>query len=180
MAANGRQFYRDCSISGTIDFIFGNAATLLQNCNIYVRRPSNNIIPVITAQGRITPATNTGIVMQNCTITADPTSPGLRGVAYLGRPWKKYSRVVIMESNIGQVINPLGWLYWLGDTKSLDNVYYGEYKNTGPSSSTTTRTKCLGCKTIVGPDEALNFSFRKFLDGISWIPNIGIPYSSDL
>lgn len=34
-----RQFYRDCDIYGTVDYIFGNAAAVLQNCNIFVRKP---------------------------------------------------------------------------------------------------------------------------------------------
>ncbi|KAL8533467.1 hypothetical protein ACS0TY_009745 [Phlomoides rotata] len=32
------QFYCDCDIYGTVDFIFGDATTVFQNCNIYVRR----------------------------------------------------------------------------------------------------------------------------------------------
>ncbi|GJU11264.1 pectinesterase 2-like protein, partial [Tanacetum coccineum] len=32
---SNRQFYKNCDIYGTVDFIFGNAAAVLQNCNIY-------------------------------------------------------------------------------------------------------------------------------------------------
>ncbi len=45
-----RQFYRECDIYGTVDFIFGNAAVVIQNCNIYPRYPPNKT-NTITAQG---------------------------------------------------------------------------------------------------------------------------------
>ncbi|XP_077237255.1 pectinesterase 2-like [Tasmannia lanceolata] len=35
----GYQFYRECDIYGTIDFIFGGAAVVFQRCNINVRTP---------------------------------------------------------------------------------------------------------------------------------------------
>ncbi|XP_054801548.1 probable pectinesterase/pectinesterase inhibitor 7 [Prosopis cineraria] len=37
------QLYRECDIYGTIDFIFGNAAAVFQNCNIYARRPMRGL-----------------------------------------------------------------------------------------------------------------------------------------
>ncbi|KAJ6418811.1 hypothetical protein OIU84_002064 [Salix udensis] len=36
---SNRQFFRECNIYGTVDFIFGNAAVVLQNCSIYARKP---------------------------------------------------------------------------------------------------------------------------------------------
>ncbi|KAL3610445.1 hypothetical protein D5086_001465, partial [Populus alba] len=38
-AHSNRQFYRDCDITGTVDFMFGNAAVVFQNCNIQPRQP---------------------------------------------------------------------------------------------------------------------------------------------
>ncbi|TXG61748.1 hypothetical protein EZV62_013111 [Acer yangbiense] len=35
-----RQFYINCYIAGTVDFIFGNVAAVFQNCNIHARRPN--------------------------------------------------------------------------------------------------------------------------------------------
>ncbi|XP_010418644.1 PREDICTED: putative pectinesterase/pectinesterase inhibitor 24 [Camelina sativa] len=46
-----RQFYRDCTIIGTVDFIFGNSAAVLQNCRILPRRPMKGQQITITAQG---------------------------------------------------------------------------------------------------------------------------------
>lgn len=59
-----RQYYTECDIYGTVDFIFGNAAAVFQNCNIYPRLPSVNQFNAITAQGRIDPNQNTGISIQ--------------------------------------------------------------------------------------------------------------------
>ncbi|KAL2337536.1 hypothetical protein Fmac_011982 [Flemingia macrophylla] len=49
-----RQFYRECDIYGTVDFIFGNASVVFQNCNLYARNPPNKV-NTITAQGRTDP-----------------------------------------------------------------------------------------------------------------------------
>ncbi|KAM2635485.1 hypothetical protein EV1_020252 [Malus domestica] len=64
------QFYRDCDIYGTIDFIFCNAIVVFQNCNIYVRRPMKVQVNVVTAQSWKQPDELTGIVIHNCRVTA--------------------------------------------------------------------------------------------------------------
>jgi len=48
---------------GTIDFIFGDAAAVFQNCDIFVRRPMDHQGNMITAQGRDDPHTNSGNVL---------------------------------------------------------------------------------------------------------------------
>ncbi|KAK9121932.1 hypothetical protein Syun_019549 [Stephania yunnanensis] len=68
-----RQFYRECDIYGTVDFIFGNAAVVLQKCNIFARKPMAEQKITITAQNRKDPNQNTGISIHNCRIYPDPT-----------------------------------------------------------------------------------------------------------
>ncbi|KAF9610449.1 hypothetical protein IFM89_022413 [Coptis chinensis] len=65
-----RQFYRECDVYGTVDFIFGNAAVVLQNCNLYPRLPIQGQSNEVTAQGRTDPNQNTGTSIHNCSITA--------------------------------------------------------------------------------------------------------------
>ncbi|CAL5330162.1 unnamed protein product [Camellia sinensis] len=111
-----RQFYKECDIYGTVDFIFGNAAVVLQNCNIYPRLPILGQFNTITAQGRTDINQNTGTSTHNCIITAAPDLAANNGTTqtFLGRPWKLYSRTVSMQSFMDSLINPAGWAAWSG------------------------------------------------------------------
>ncbi|KAJ4823266.1 hypothetical protein Tsubulata_028442, partial [Turnera subulata] len=135
-----RQLYHNCTISGTIDFIFGDASAVIQNSLIIVRRPMDNQKNTVTAQGRKDKHETTGLVLKNCKIVAeDKLVPDKAKIpSYLGRPWKAYSRTIIMESEIGDVIRPEGWLPWLGDLY-LDTLYFAEYRNRGAGAKTDKR-----------------------------------------
>ncbi|PSR91056.1 Pectinesterase [Actinidia chinensis var. chinensis] len=173
-----RQFYRDCDIYGTIDFIFGNAVSVLQNCNIYIRKPMSGQWTTVTAQGRTDPNENTGIVIHNSRVTGGSDLSG--GVkCYLGRPWQKYSRTVFMKSSLGGLINSAGWLPWSGNF-ALSTLYYGEYMNTGPGADTSGRVKWPGYHVMTSATEAGKFSVGNFLAGDAWIPSTGVPFTSGL
>ncbi|WMV36969.1 hypothetical protein MTR67_030354, partial [Solanum verrucosum] len=47
-----RQFYRDCTITGTVAFIFGNGTAIFQNCQILARKGLSQQKNTNTAQGR--------------------------------------------------------------------------------------------------------------------------------
>ncbi|GAB4844344.1 hypothetical protein Ancab_037707 [Ancistrocladus abbreviatus] len=177
---SNRQFYRECNIFGTVDFIFGNAAVVLQNCNIYPRYPPKGT-NTITAQGRTDPNQNTGISIHNCRVTAASDLAGKTSSVntYLGRPWKKYSRTVFMTTFLDSLINPAGWMPWDGNF-ALNTLYYGEYKNTGPGSSTAKRVKWKGYHVITSATVASQFTVKNFIAGDSWLPATKIPYTSGL
>ncbi|ESW35128.1 hypothetical protein PHAVU_001G209300 [Phaseolus vulgaris] len=175
-----RQFYRECDIYGTVDFIFGNAAVVFQTCNMYPRLPMSGQFNAITAQGRTDPNQNTGTSIQNSTIKAAADLAPVVGTVktYLGRPWKEYSRTVYMQSFMDSLINPAGWHEWSGDF-ALNTSYYAEYNNTGPGSSTENRVTWSGYHVINATD-AVNFTVSNFLEGDDWLPQTGVPYSSGL
>jgi len=176
LAHSFRQFYRECNILGTIDFIFGNAAVVIQNSNIIARMPNHGQSNVITAQGRDDKHEETGISIQRCSIfaTTDLASSSERPKTYLGRPWKEYSRTVYMDSLLGDVVDPVGWLNWDGD-KGLDTLYYGEYGNQGPGSNTDGRVKWPGYH-IMGNEAAAKFYVSEFIDGDNWLHSTDVPY----
>uniref|UniRef100_A0A803KT32 Pectinesterase n=2 Tax=Chenopodium quinoa TaxID=63459 RepID=A0A803KT32_CHEQI len=180
-AHSQRQFYRECNIYGTIDFIFGNAASIFQKCNIIVRKPLTSQKNTVTAQGRTDPNQNTGIIIQNSRITA---SPDLKPViasfpSFLGRPWEQYSRTVVVESFIDSLISPVGWLEWDGNF-ALDTLFYAEYNNFGPGSLTGKRVKWKGYKIITNVDQISQFFVANFIGGESWIPAASVPFTSGI
>ena len=75
LTAYGQQFFRESEIYGTVDFIFGDANFVFQNCMIYVRKPTHGQVNVITAQGRGEPK-KTGTVLHHCSIIADKEGLG--------------------------------------------------------------------------------------------------------
>uniref|UniRef100_A0A9I9CL18 Pectinesterase n=1 Tax=Cucumis melo TaxID=3656 RepID=A0A9I9CL18_CUCME len=176
-AHSNRQFYRECHIYGTVDFIFGDGAVVFQNCNIFVRKPMMNQKNTITAQGRSDPNENTGFVIHNSVIKAAPDLKPVQGLygTYLGRPWKAYSRTVIMKSYLDGLIEPAGWLPWAGDF-GLRTIYYGEFMNIGGGANTKGRVRWPGYHVMTSATEAEGFTVESFLGGRGWIPTTGVPF----
>ncbi|XP_062197960.1 pectinesterase-like [Phragmites australis] len=174
---SNRQFYTEDDIAGTVDFIFGNSAVVIQNCNIQPRRPSQGQKDTVTAQGRTDPNQNTGISIHRCRI-AGASDLGATPV-YLGRPWQKYSRTVVMESFLDRSIAPAGWLEWAGQF-ALSTLYYGEYGNSGPGARTSKRVRWIGVHTSLSTSDATRFTVANFILGDSWLGGTGVSYTSGL
>ncbi|MQL97937.1 hypothetical protein Taro_030632 [Colocasia esculenta] len=107
-------------VSGTVSFIFGNAAVVFQNYSLNL----------VTAQGWTDPNQNTGTSVQNCRVVPSADLAPVKGtiLSYLGRPRKEYSRTVFLQSYLNDHIAPRGWLEWSG-TVALDMLFHGEYNN---------------------------------------------------
>lgn len=172
-----RQFYRNCVISGTIDFIFGDGAAVFQNCTLLVRKPLDNQANMVTAQGRKEKRQPSGIVLQNCTITAHPEFYPFRNSTktYLGRPWKEYSRTIIMESYIDDLIQPEGWMPWNTTNYALDTCFYSEYNNRGPAASKIDRVQWYGIKELTKA-RVERFFASEFIKAEHWIAKSHVPY----
>ncbi|CAJ2655570.1 unnamed protein product [Trifolium pratense] len=174
---SNRQFYRDCHIYGTIDFIFGDAAVVLQNCDIFIRKPMSQQSNFITAQGRDDPNKPTGISIQNCRVRPDSEFSMVKDNfnSFLGRPWKKYSRTVFIKSDLDGLIHPKGWGEWEGNF-AVSTLYYGEYMNYGNGASTQNRVNWPGFHVLNSANEASQFTVSRFLQGGYWISGSGVPF----
>lgn len=177
-----RQFYRECEITGTVDFIFGNGAVVLQKCQILARKGLPDQKNTITAQGRKDPYQTSGFAIQFSNISAEADllhNSSTTNTTYLGRPWKLYSRTMFMQSYMSSTISPQGWLEWNADF-ALGTLFYGEYMNYGPGASLDSRVNWPGFHAINDSSQAANFTVAQFIEGNMWLPSTGVSYTAGL
>ncbi|KAI3794608.1 hypothetical protein L1987_37240 [Smallanthus sonchifolius] len=169
-----RQFYKSCRIEGNVDFIFGNSASIFQDCTVLVRprqlKPEKGENNAVTAHGRIDPAQATGFVFQNCLINGTEEYMRLYNSKpkvhknFLGRPWKEFSRTVFIDCNLEALISPQGWMPWNGDF-ALKTLYYGESGNSGKGSDLSGR---VNWSSRIPADHVDVYTAGNFLQGGQW------------
>ncbi|MBQ0097057.1 MAG: hypothetical protein KBS53_05340 [Bacteroidales bacterium] len=158
-----RNYYLNCYIEGTTDFIFGPSICYFEGCTIHSKKNSY-VTAASTFEGQ-----KYGYVFHKCTLTA---ADGINR-CYLGRPWGAYAKTVFIECSLGGHILPEGWHNWNKPGKPVTEecCYYAEYKNTGEGSVTGDRVSWSHQLT---DEEALEYSFEKVMfqpqDGIVWTP----------
>ncbi|BBM96729.1 pectinesterase [Marchantia polymorpha subsp. ruderalis] len=154
----GKQYFRDCYIEGSVDFIFGNATVLLEHCHIHCKSQG-----FITAQQRKSADESTGYVFLRCVITGNGDS---KSYMHLGRPWGPHARVVFAYTHMDSCILPSGWNNW-NNTANEKTASYSEYRCSGPGSDLRKRVPWL---TRLSDVEASQFLTTLFIDPRrSWI-----------
>ena len=118
-----RIWVTDSWIEGTTDFIFGPSIVLFDRCRIHGKADS-----FLTAAST-TERNLYGYVFRDCRVTADTSV----GRLYLGRPWKSTARTVWIRCELPAAICPEGWRDW-HDSARKGDVYYAEYRCTGPGA----------------------------------------------
>ncbi|XP_049343486.1 pectinesterase 4-like [Solanum verrucosum] len=174
---NHRQFYRNCVISGTIDFIFGRGSAVIQNSLIIARRPLDSQFNTITADGKEIANKPGGLVFQNCRIVPERElfADRFKLATYLGRPWKPYATTVFMESELGDFIRPEGWMIWQGQSFERTCNYY-EFANRGPGANINNRNKSFKNFRLINPVEAVQYTVDRWINGYLWLRHTGAPF----
>jgi pectinesterase len=167
----GRQYYLDSYIEGGVDFIFGNATAVFDRSELHANGPG-----YLTAQSRTSPDQTTGYVIISSKVTTsidqnaqpmDAATPGAKSSASahnttgLGRPWRAYSRVVFIHTQLPATLSPAGWNNW-NNPANEKTAFYGEFGNTGPGANWTNRVPWSHQLTS---EQANHFLPQNFLSG---------------
>lgn len=125
-----KQYFRDCYVEGTVDFVFGDATAVFDNCTV------KNV-----GGGTAATAPNTdqavpyGLVFLGGQLTADASVKA--GSVALSRNWGAYGAAAFLKTTLGAHISAAGWSPM--GTNTLDTARFSEYKNTGPGAATAGR-----------------------------------------
>lgn len=184
----GRQYYVHSYIEGGVDFIFGNATAVFDRDEIHANAPG-----YLTAQSRTSPQQATGYVIVDSKVTSgieasaesgaanagsgsgsgpgsnprSETSAPARDTISLGRPWRLYSRVVYIDTELPADVIPEGWNAW-GKTTAVPQAYYAEFHSTGPGANVSARAPWSHQLTA---RQAAQFRPKVFLAGADhWDP----------
>ena len=98
----GRQYYKFCLIQGTVDFVFGVAAAVFEDCTLAIRVPPTGYQSTIAAQGRASAADPSAFVFLRGRIVG---ASNAAAYGYLGRPWFPFSRVLYINVFMSQVLS---------------------------------------------------------------------------
>ncbi|MET0623325.1 MAG: pectinesterase family protein [Pyrinomonadaceae bacterium] len=156
----GRQYFENCYVAGHVDFIFGAATAFFERCHIHALR-----------DGYLTAASTPdnvpfGFVFRRCQVSS--AKPAVK--VYLGRPWRAYSAVTFIETEMSMAIRPEGWHNWNFPEREK-TVRYAEYGNTGPGANPAAR---VAWSRRLTKSEVKNITPEKVLAGSDgWNPLTG-------
>ena len=153
----GRDYFFDCDIAGTVDFIFGAGTAWFERCRLRCINQG-----YITAAS--TPAEQAfGLVFDHCTITG--IGPEVR--TYLGRPWRVNASTIWLNTTMSEVVRPEGWNDWK-KPEAHTTARYAEYGSTGPGANPANRAGWAHSLTAA---EAARITVQRVLGGADhWNP----------
>ena len=156
---NMRQYFEDCYIEGTTDFIFGPSTCWFERCEIFCKK--NSYITAASTPQQV----EFGYIFNQCKIIMDERI----NEVYLGRPWRAYAMTLFMNSELPEGIKTKGWDNWR-KPENEKTVRYMEFNNTGKGAKTSDRVNWI---KVLTPNEAKKYTVENALKGYdNWNPQI--------
>ncbi|KAE9618920.1 hypothetical protein Lal_00047668 [Lupinus albus] len=156
----GRHYFKDCRIEGSVDFIFGNGQSYYQNCVLNALSSG-----FVTAQGRCKEEDPSGFVFRGGSVNA-------RAKTLLGRAYGKYSRVIFHGTHFSPKIQPEGWSSWQSNSGS--GTTYIEADCEGPGADTSKRVPWS--KKVSG-SKMDKFSISSFINQDGWLQKLPVKWA---
>lgn len=147
-----RNYFKNCYIEGTTDYIFGAGTAVFENCTIYSKKSASYVTAASTIEG-----TEFGYVFINCTITGNADANSV----YLGRPWRPFARTVYVNCAIDSTIKKEGWHNW-SKPDAEKTTFYAEYNSKGDGADSSKRVSWSHQLT---KEEAKKYTAKNILKG---------------
>ena len=125
-AHSGTQYYKNCHIQGTVDFIFGAATAVFDNNTIHSVGGGTALTAPSTEQD-----VPFGLVFLGGKVTA--VSSVAKGSVALGRNWRPYGAATYIRTELGQHISAVGWVKMSENV--LETARFSEYLTTGAGAN---------------------------------------------
>jgi pectinesterase len=152
-----RQYYQNCYIEGTTDFIFGSSTAWFEGCEIFSKFGGSFVTAASTPD-----TVRYGYVFNNCRLTGNAPA----GSYALGRPWRPHAKTVFLNCELGAHIGAAGWDHW-GNETNKHTAYYAEFQSRGPGANAAGRVPWSHQLT---PAEARRYTRELVLRG--WDPTV--------
>lgn len=162
LSKDGKNYFQNCTITGTTDFIFGEATAVFEKC--IIKSLSNSYITAAST----TKEQAFGFVFLNCELVAGPKATKV----FLGRPWRPFAKTVFISCKLGEHIVAEGWNAWPGDPMFPDKektAFYAEFENIGNGADTSKRVAWAKQLT---KKEVKNYTVQNIFK--TWMPDFKI------
>ena len=106
--------------------MFGGATAYFDNCTFISNEVGYIFAPCTPKE------VEEGFVVRSCRFEA---IDGIeKGSCFIGRPWREYAKIKLIDCYLGEHINKKGWDDW-GKTQSHQTIRFEEYGSYGPGAS---------------------------------------------
>lgn len=154
-----RNYFKNCYIEGTTDYIFGAGTGVFENCTIYSKETASYVTAASTPQEN-----EFGFVFINSKIIGNAKENSV----YLGRPWRPFAKTVYMNCEISSTIKPEGWHNW-SKPDAEKTTFYAEFNSKGSRSDISKR---VSWSHQITKEESKKYTTQNILKGKdNWNPS---------
>lgn len=154
-----RNYFKNCYIEGTTDYIFGAGTAVFENCTIYSKETASYVTAASTPQEN-----EFGFVFINSKIIGNAKENSV----YLGRPWRPFAKTVYMNCEINSTIKPEGWHNW-NKPDAEKTTFYAEFNSKGNGSDISKR---VPWSHQITKEESKKYTTQNILKGKdNWNPS---------